>query len=128
MSEPRTRSAAEVADHASDVQVEAEAINNGIHGDSSPVGLASLALSLIERLAAQVEDLAAVVAGETETTTVEILEPGELDWHGHLLAARQHLDAVIQDAINTPEDVGYIANAARAQIIRLVQAIEDGEV
>lgn len=64
MTEPRTRTAAEVADHASAVQADAFALVDRatVRDDVSAYEFGRTATGLIERLAAQVEDLAAVVA------------------------------------------------------------------
>jgi hypothetical protein len=63
MPEPRTRTAAEVADHAAVVLAETQERWEEYQGN----GPMRLALALIERLAGQVEDLAAVVAEQDET-------------------------------------------------------------
>ena len=64
MTEPRTRTAIEVADHASSIVEEAEKIHSSgaYTTKAATVGQYHTALRLLERLAAQVEDLAAVVA------------------------------------------------------------------
>lgn len=171
MSEPRTRSAAEVADHASAVQEEV-AIAQG-HGYIRPTdnpdptgihpslpgfrrlshGSANLRAHgetvrwdtfesacdhirflehAVERLASQVEDLAAVVAEET-VESLEILEPDSLDAQGHLLAAVQHIAAVPDFIIVRRADVRYVIDAlidytdveGEDPITRLTNAVED---
>lgn len=79
MSEPRHRTPAEIADHASDVVREAnewsESARRAI-GISDPVTALTRTLqvaNLVERLAAQVEDLAAVVA---TLTSAPARQPG----------------------------------------------------
>lgn len=131
MSEPRSRTAEEVADHAStlldDIQRASHVHGTAVNSQTPTQRDLERALDLVSRLAAQVEDLAAVVAGGTEVTSIEVLEPEALDWHGHLLAARQHLRAVILDGSN-PEDIVEVTHTPLAAIERIFQAIEDGEV
>jgi hypothetical protein len=71
MSEPRTRTAAEVADHAAVVLDDASALTAVLRppgGQPHPTRIqVRFIVSLIERLAAQVEDLAAVVADVIDT-------------------------------------------------------------
>lgn len=58
MSEPRTRTAAEVADHAADVLTDVQRLAE----DDAMAGDVRVLASIVERLAAQVEDLASRVA------------------------------------------------------------------
>lgn len=137
MSEPRTRTAEEVADHAASLLDDVQHVHRagaqlaGSTVDRDLLSQSQLTLALVERLAAQVEDLAAVVAWpqdyepEHPEQTVEIVEPGDLDWHGHLLAALQHLDAVLNDS---PDDIQASVKRPWTNLSRLLQAISDGEV
>lgn len=70
MSEPRTRTAAEVADHAAALVDDARTLSDDIvarYGNGTRTNAQRLA-ELVERLAAQVEDLAAVADTSKRTT------------------------------------------------------------
>lgn len=75
---------------------------------------------VLDRLTAAVE-----AAPSEQVTGIEILEPAALDWHGHLLAAVQHLEAVLNDS---PDDITASVKRPWAALTRLLQAISDGEV
>lgn len=74
MTEPRTRTAAEVADHAAAAQADAHKVYDVTGGYASALAktcdVHRLA-GVVKRLAAQVEDLAAVVDGVVETLEIQ---------------------------------------------------------
>jgi hypothetical protein len=114
MPEPRTRTAAEVADHAAVVLDDAAALTEvlrqpGVQPHPTRIQVRFTA-SLIERLAAQVEDLASVVADVTDNLDPQPApQPAPLDAVAGALGAIYSGAGRLEAAglLDHLEDAGY---------------------